>query len=709
MELKDIIQLFMSNKKTYGIITLIALVFGIIVVISIPKQYTAKVMLSPETNNDISKLGGLGSIASSMGLNMNNSNTDAIGPQFYPNVVSSTSFIVGLFDIKIKSDDGKIQTSLYDYLKNYQKSPWWSMLNPLGWIATTEKSETNNKKIDAFRLTENQTKIVTNLKGMISCSVDQETNIITIKVTAQDPLISAVLVDSVSNRLQAFITDYRTSKAKHDLAYTKKLYVEALADYKKSHAIKIQHLYTTCPTTSASKSKGYGKDSSICCNRSAHSSNTSICASQANPTGTLFNCFQRNLYCIFNNKNIKSSIQPMIIHSITDNIKKQIGNLFFWLLIFVILFDPTGTILHKKDLMFVLVVAFNILFYKPDWSKLPWILLLFCAITIPYLISCMRMTLVDETEVLAVYKAISPVLLLLWIRNYDLIKLSKGPVVICCILMTMLFFLILYYPQLEAPIYYWQAAAGFPIIINHRTFLGISMFVMYLKSYVAFVFIIAYYFYVVFSGVHRNILTFIYLFFICFAFSVSGTRSTMLLPSFMLIIVGYITSANKKYAKYILYPIIFIIGLAFIILLIALISDTGEASNAVKYGHIPSYIQLFEEHPEYILIVQVPGAFMYSEGFNKVVFKTEWTYLELVRNYGLFSLIIIGVFAKPLITMWKHRRDAFCKCMFFAYLSYLLIAGTNPLLLSSTGMIVLLMAYSYEESITSQDVNKQQK
>ena len=235
------------------------------------------------------------------------------------------------------------------------------------------------------------------------------------------------------------------------------------------------------------------------------------------------------------------------------------------------------------------------------------------------------------------------------------------------------------------------------------------MFVMYLKSYVAFVFIIAYYFYVVFSGVHRNILTFIYLFFICFAFSVSGTRSTMLLPTFMLIIVGYITSANKKYAKYILYPIIFIIGLAFIILLIALISDTGEASNAVKYGHIPSYIQLFEEHPEYILIGQGPGAFMYSEGFNKVVFKTEWTYLELVRNYGLFSLIIIGVFAKPLITMWKHRRDAFCKCMFFAYLSYLLIAGTNPLLLSSTGMIVLLMAYSYEESITSQDVNKQQK
>ena len=47
MELKDIIQLFMSNKKTYGIITLIALVFGIIVVISIPKQQKSCCLLKP--------------------------------------------------------------------------------------------------------------------------------------------------------------------------------------------------------------------------------------------------------------------------------------------------------------------------------------------------------------------------------------------------------------------------------------------------------------------------------------------------------------------------------------------------------------------------------------------------------------------------------------------------------------------------------------
>lgn len=381
------------------------------------------------------------------------------------------------------------------------------------------------------------------------------------------------------------------------------------------------------------------------------------------------------------------------------NIKHKIGSLLFWLLIFVIMFDPTGTILHKKDVIFVLVVAFNMVCYKPDWSKIPWLLLLVCAITIPYIIAMMRMTILDENEVLAVYKSISPAILLLWTRKYNLLLLARGPVVLCCIIMTLFFLLILAFPEIEGPIYLWDKSLDFPVLMARRAFLGVTMFVMYLKSYVAFIFVIAYYIYAAYTGKNRTFFTFVYLFFICFAFFVSGTRSTMLTPIFLFIMIGYFTSSQTKYAKYFLYPILIISGIIFFALLIILISDTGEASNAVKYGHIPSYIQLFGEHPEYILIGQGPGAMMYSEGFNKIVYKTEWTYLELIRNYGVFSIIIVGIFAKPLLKIWKHRDNIFNKCMFWTYLSYLLIAGTNPLLLSSTGMITLLIAYSFEERI----------
>ena len=79
--------------------------------------------------------------------------------------------------------------------------------------------------------------------------------------------------------------------------------------------------------------------------------------------------------------------------------------------------------------------------------------------------------------------------------------------------------------------------------------------------------------------------------------------------------------------------------------------------------------------------------------------QTEWTYLELLRNYGLLSLPILGVFAYPLVRLFRHRSDPFTQGVFFTYVVYLLIAGTNPLLLSSTGMLMILSAYSYCEQV----------
>ena len=44
-------------------------------------------------------------------------------------------------------------------------------------------------------------------------------------------MISASLTDTVMHSLQNYITDYRTNKARHDLAYMEKLYDEAKQDY----------------------------------------------------------------------------------------------------------------------------------------------------------------------------------------------------------------------------------------------------------------------------------------------------------------------------------------------------------------------------------------------------------------------------------------------------------------------------------------------
>lgn len=62
---------------------------------------------------------------------------------------------------------------------------------------------------------------------MISCQVDDETQVITLRVRAQDPLVAATMVDSVCAHLQDFITEYHTSKARVDLDYYRKLEMDA--------------------------------------------------------------------------------------------------------------------------------------------------------------------------------------------------------------------------------------------------------------------------------------------------------------------------------------------------------------------------------------------------------------------------------------------------------------------------------------------------
>ena len=57
------------------------------------------------------------------------------------------------------------------------------------------------------------------IKGSISCNVDKKTDIITLKVVMQDPLVAAMFADSVKQALQNFITEYRTKKAKDELVH----------------------------------------------------------------------------------------------------------------------------------------------------------------------------------------------------------------------------------------------------------------------------------------------------------------------------------------------------------------------------------------------------------------------------------------------------------------------------------------------------------
>lgn len=239
IDLIELAQKVWAERKLVFKACGIAALIGVVVAFSIPKEYSTEVTLAPET---VGKSGGgsMGALAAMAGINLGGSSgEDALSPELYPDIVSSTPFLLELFDVNVKDQKGRIDTTLYAYLDEYQRAPWWSAVisapfKALGWTLSLfrDKEEVvKNAKADPFRLNRDEAQVATALSKRISVSVDKKTGVTTLIVTMQDPLISACLTDTVMHCLQNYITDYRTNKARHDLAFTEKLYKEAKADY----------------------------------------------------------------------------------------------------------------------------------------------------------------------------------------------------------------------------------------------------------------------------------------------------------------------------------------------------------------------------------------------------------------------------------------------------------------------------------------------
>jgi capsular polysaccharide biosynthesis protein len=222
-----------KHHKLYYKVLGITFIVSAIITLSIPNYYKCTVMLAPELSGGNKSTSGLASLASSFGVNLGSANSgmDAILPTFYPDLMNSVTFRASLFPIKIHREDEMETMSYYDYLKDGQKAPWWSQATKAVFSLFTATPEVADDKLNTFKLTKEQSAVVETIGKKVVCDVDKKTMVITIDVTDQDPLICATMADSVRVRLQDFITDYRTSKARVDLDYTRKLYAEAKAKY----------------------------------------------------------------------------------------------------------------------------------------------------------------------------------------------------------------------------------------------------------------------------------------------------------------------------------------------------------------------------------------------------------------------------------------------------------------------------------------------
>ena len=240
IDLMDLLRKVIGIRKKIYKAAGIGLIIGVIVAVSIPKQYTVEVTLSPEMGNN--KGGGLSGLAASFlgsGVSMGDG-TDALNASLSADIVSSTPFLLELSNMKVPVS-GSEEITLSSYL-NEESSPWWSYVIGLpGMVIGGVKSlfiEDEDETIfsdkasqGAIELSKKESKKIETLKKMIIASVDKKTSMTTVSVTLQSPKVAAVVADSVVKKLQEYIIDYRTSKSKEDCLYLEKLFKERQQEY----------------------------------------------------------------------------------------------------------------------------------------------------------------------------------------------------------------------------------------------------------------------------------------------------------------------------------------------------------------------------------------------------------------------------------------------------------------------------------------------
>ena len=242
IDLSKVVRTLWDHRKRFYKVWIWTFILSCIWILPQPRYYSCEVKLAPEMNGeDVG--GGLSSIASSFGFNIGGmGGMDAIYPELYPDLFESPEFVVGLYDIQVTTKKGDISTDYFTYMKEHQQT------NPLTWPyrwvmknikALFEEEDTlfqgkGAGDINPFQMSRKDYDLMNKVIEKISCSIDKKTSVISIKVQDQDPLVCAIMTDSVKNHLQNFIIRYRTSKAHEDVAHYQQMRDSAELEYDKA-------------------------------------------------------------------------------------------------------------------------------------------------------------------------------------------------------------------------------------------------------------------------------------------------------------------------------------------------------------------------------------------------------------------------------------------------------------------------------------------
>lgn len=236
----EIFRTLKSYKLLIGTCAVLFAALGAIYSLTQPNEYSSNAKLLPEIDSKGSIGGGLGGLKSLAGLagvdiGGGAAGSEAIRPDLYPNIVQSAPLLQEVLKAKIYSTKDKKWQTVLAYLSENQDTA------PLGIGNSNEEDEepdfvlgklpSNALSTDLIKLNKNERSALKKLRENIEIDIDKKSGVISLSTTMTNPVAAANITSLIQHYLTKYVTDYRTQKARKELAFLEQRLNESRSRY----------------------------------------------------------------------------------------------------------------------------------------------------------------------------------------------------------------------------------------------------------------------------------------------------------------------------------------------------------------------------------------------------------------------------------------------------------------------------------------------
>ena len=349
--------------------------------------------------------------------------------------------------------------------------------------------------------------------------------------------------------------------------------------------------------------------------------------------------------------------------------------------------DPTGFHSRLKDLLFVVLVVYGVIYclkrqqYIASINRITLLAFLLAPLWGMF-IAFITDNLTDSSYAMSQIRSMLYITIFFYMvtmRLNILLKMIWINGIILAVLTLVLFFLSELGGIFLAAIYDYGNSSGNYMMAYNRDFLGFSVNGLFYKtgSLIIFSFIYNLYLY---KGPFKLVLSVI----LFLSLMVAGSRTPMLVQTMILLVYLYDKNVIGKFLTRIS-TIFLLVMLGLVTYMLA--TQEKEGSNETKYEHFESYIDDLSEKGHAIWGAGL-GSEFYAKGRGEKLAYSELSQMDLIRMYGVpLGGGLIFLFFAPCFWLWKYySRSLFLKRYSLGYALFIILSGTNPLLLGSVGL-----------------------